>query len=140
MPLSSFPFRCPIGPIGPIRPICRSPAPGPQPLTDTPRPHKIEPSAKAGDAIRKVNLQNEKLTRKEVIGLTEKEPVLLLTAEGKEFIISEADDFQHEVETLRKSRAFQKFLDRRLASSRRVPLEDIETETARQLAGHKKTA
>ena len=54
--------------------------------------------------------------------------------------MSEADDFQHEVDALRKSRAFQKFLDSRLGSSRRVPLEAIEREIARDLAGHKKTA
>lgn len=90
--------------------------------------------------MKKVNLQDQKLTLKEVIGLAEKEPVLLLTAEGKEFFISEADDFEHEVDALRKSRAFQKFLDSRLASSSRVPLEQIEIEIARELAGQKKTA
>jgi len=90
--------------------------------------------------MKKMNLQNQKLTLKHVIGLAENEPVLLLTAEGKEFFISQADDFPNEVEALRKSRSFQKFLDRRLASPRRVPLQEIERQTARELAGRKKTA
>ena len=88
--------------------------------------------------MKTVNLERRDMTLKEVIGLAKKEPVLLLTADGKEFLISEADDFEHEVDALRKSRAFQNFLDRRSASRRRVPLEEIEKEIACALAGQKR--
>jgi hypothetical protein len=51
---------------------------------------------------------------------------LLLTADEKEFLIAEADDFNREVETLRASQAFQRPPDERSRSTRRIPLEEIE--------------
>jgi len=41
---------------------------------------------------------------------------------------------------LRGSRAFQRFLDERSASARRIPLEDIEAEIEMELAKQGKTA
>ena len=70
----------------------------------------------------------------EVIQLARKEPVLLLTSDGKEFLIFEADDFEREVETLRGSQAFQRFLDERSASKSTIPLKEIEKEIERELA------
>ena len=48
--------------------------------------------------------------------MAQQEPVLLLTADGQEFVVSEADDFEHEVAALRASQAFQRFLDERSRS------------------------
>ena len=78
--------------------------------------------------MKTVNLEKEKLNLDEVINLARKEPVLLLASDGKEFFISEADDFEGEVEILRGSRAFQKFLDERSACTGKIPLEEIEKE------------
>ena len=64
---------------------------------------------------------------------------MLLTADGQEFFISLADDFEQEVETLRQSQAFQRFLDERSASPRRIPLEEIEAEIDQELAAHAKS-
>jgi hypothetical protein len=63
--------------------------------------------------MKTVNLEKEHLDLEGVINLARKEPVLLLTPDGKEFFISEADDFDREVETLRRSPTFQRFLDER---------------------------
>jgi hypothetical protein len=52
--------------------------------------------------------------------------VLLLTAEGEEFCLAEADDFDREVEALLNSRAFQQFLDERSQDKRTIPLEELE--------------
>jgi hypothetical protein len=52
----------------------------------------------------------------------------------KEFLVTLADDFEAEVESLRQSQALQRFLDERSASSRRFPLEEIEAEIDRDLA------
>ena len=76
--------------------------------------------------MKTVDLENENLDLKAVISLAREGPVLILTPDGKEFFVSEADDFDKEVETLRASSAFQKFLDERSASKSRIPLEDIE--------------
>ncbi|MFQ5781270.1 MAG: hypothetical protein ACE5HN_10875 [Nitrospiria bacterium] len=78
--------------------------------------------------MKTVHLEKEKLNLTEAINMAKKEPVLLLTPDGEEFIISEADDFEKEVETLRNSAVFQKFLDERSKSKERIPLEEIEKE------------
>jgi hypothetical protein len=54
--------------------------------------------------------------------------------------LAEADDFEREVETLRGSQAFQRFLDERSASTRRIPLEEIEAEIEQELAAQGKPA
>jgi hypothetical protein len=90
--------------------------------------------------MKTVNLEKEKLNLEEVINLARKEPVLVLTSDGKEFFISEADNFEREVETLRGSQAFQRFLDERSACTKRIPLEEIEKDIENELAEQKKTA
>jgi hypothetical protein len=51
----------------------------------------------------------------------------------QEFVLVEADDFDQEVETLRRSPAFQRFLDRRSRSTHRIPLEEVEAEIEQEL-------
>jgi PHD/YefM family antitoxin component YafN of YafNO toxin-antitoxin module len=89
--------------------------------------------------MRTVNLEEEKLDLEAVLKLARQEPVLLLTPDGKEFCLAEADDFEKEVETLRGSQAFQRFLDERSACAKRIPLEEIEAEIEQELAAQGKT-
>ena len=84
--------------------------------------------------MKTVDLEKEKLDLEAVIKLACREPVLLVTPDGKEFCLAEADDFEKEVEALRRSQAFQRFLDERSKSTRRIPLEEIEAEIERELA------
>jgi PHD/YefM family antitoxin component YafN of YafNO toxin-antitoxin module len=88
--------------------------------------------------MKTVNLEKEKLDLHTVIDLAGKEPVVLLTADGREFVVAQADDFEREVETLRGSQAFQRFLDERSRSTRRIPLEEIEAEIEQELATERK--
>lgn len=90
--------------------------------------------------MKTVDLEKEKPNLSEVIDLARKEPVLLRTADGKEFFISEADDFEREVETLRGSQSFQRFLDERSASMGGFSLDEIEKEIEKELAEQKRTA
>ena len=90
--------------------------------------------------MKTVNLEEEKLDLDAVIKLASKEPVVLLTADGKEFVLAEADDFAQEVETLRRSQAFQRFLDERSRSTRRIPLEELEAEIEQELTAEGKPA
>jgi PHD/YefM family antitoxin component YafN of YafNO toxin-antitoxin module len=83
--------------------------------------------------MKTVSLPDEKLDLEALINMASQEPVLLLTADGKEFVLAEADDFDREVEVLRGSQAFQQFLDERSRSTRRIPLEEIEAEIEREL-------
>jgi PHD/YefM family antitoxin component YafN of YafNO toxin-antitoxin module len=88
--------------------------------------------------MRTVNLGEDKLDLQAIINLAREEPVLLLAADGKEFLLAEADDFEKEVETLRGSQAFQRFLDERSACAKRVPLEEVEAEIEQELAAQRK--
>lgn len=83
--------------------------------------------------MKTVNLEKEKMNLKEVINLARKEPVLLLTPDGEEFFISEADDFEKEVEILRGSTAFQKFLDERAECKHRILWRILKKKLRRNL-------
>jgi len=89
--------------------------------------------------MRTVDLGKEKVDLDAVIDLARHEPVLLVTSDGKEFCIAEADDFENEVRSLRESQSFQKFLDDRSACSRRIPLEAIEGEIKREIGERQKS-
>ncbi|MBC8550913.1 MAG: hypothetical protein H8D23_14810 [Candidatus Brocadiales bacterium] len=89
--------------------------------------------------MKTINLEKEMLDLKEVIKLAQKESVLLLTSDGKEFFISEADDFEKEVERLRGSQAFQSFLDDRSMCKRRISLDEIEKEIEKGLTEKEST-
>jgi PHD/YefM family antitoxin component YafN of YafNO toxin-antitoxin module len=84
--------------------------------------------------MKTVSLKDEKLDLETVINLARKETVVLLTPDGKEIVISEADDFEQEVAALRKSQAFQRLLAERSQSTGRIPLEEIEAEIEKELA------
>ena len=88
--------------------------------------------------MKTVKVDEGKLDLQKAIDLARKEPVVLLTADGKEFVLAEADDFDREVETLRGSHAFQRFLDERSKSGLRGSLEEIEVEIDREIAGQRK--
>ncbi|MCH8040502.1 MAG: hypothetical protein IH977_09170 [Nitrospinae bacterium] len=90
--------------------------------------------------MKTVKLEDEKLGLEEVINIARKEPVLVLTPDGKEFLISEADDFEKEVEALRGSLTFQKFLDERLRGKDTFPLEEVEKEIEKELAERGKSS
>ena len=89
--------------------------------------------------MKTVDVEKENPDLAAVISLAREGPVLLLTPDGKEFFVSEADDFDKEIELLRSSTAFQTFLDERSASKHRVPLEEIEREINQELKEQKQT-
>ena len=76
--------------------------------------------------MKTIDLARHKLDVEQLLALARQGPVLPRTAEGEEFCVAEADDFDREVETLRNSRAFQQFLDERSKDKRTIPLEELE--------------
>ncbi len=83
--------------------------------------------------MKSVDLRNEDLDVKQLLGLVEGCSVLVVAQDGREFILAEADDFDKEVEALRGSARFQSFLDRRMSEQTRIPIEDIEKEIEQEL-------
>ena len=82
--------------------------------------------------MKTVNLEERKIDLEAAIDLARQEPLLLVTPDGHEFLLGEADDFEKEVEALRNSQAFQRFLDERSRSTGRISLAEIEAESDRR--------
>jgi PHD/YefM family antitoxin component YafN of YafNO toxin-antitoxin module len=84
--------------------------------------------------MKTILLDDGTIDLKTAINLAREEPLLLVTPEGQEFVLTEADDFEKEVETLRNSETFQRFLDDRSRSAGRVfSLDEIEAEVDSEL-------
>jgi hypothetical protein len=61
----------------------------------------------------------------ELLDLAEEESVLLKTPEGREFILSEVDDFDAEVQAVRQNRDLMEFLDQRSRSEKTYTIEEM---------------
>jgi hypothetical protein len=88
--------------------------------------------------MKTVSLPDDQLDLEALITMAREEPILLLTADGQEFVLAEADDFEREVESLRGSQVFQQFLDERSRSAGRISLDEIEAEIDRELEQQEK--
>lgn len=84
--------------------------------------------------MRTIDLAKNPLNLETIIRIAREESVLLLLPDGKEFCIAEADDFDKEIEALRQSRSFQKFLEQRSENRGNVPLEEVEEQITREIA------
>lgn len=84
--------------------------------------------------MKTVDLTQEQIDLTSLLRLAQNEPILLLTAEGQEFLLSKADDFEREVDALRTSKSFQQFLDERSAGKNKISLDELELEIERELA------
>ncbi len=83
--------------------------------------------------MKTIDLGTRRVEMERIFDFAATEPVLLLTKDGREFVLSQADDFEAEVEALRTSQSFQRFLDERMSSRARIPLEEIEREIEEEL-------
>ena len=83
--------------------------------------------------MRSIDLLKEHPDLSELIEFAERGPVLLVAPNGHQFILAEADDSDAEVQVLRNSRRFQQFLDERMCSQDRIPIEEIEKEVEAEL-------
>jgi hypothetical protein len=84
-----------------------------------------------------INLAEQPVDITQVLELAQEGPVILRAADGREYLLAETDDFDREVEQLRNSSAFQRFLDQRSAyqtRKRRIPLDGIRQEIEAELA------
>ncbi len=88
--------------------------------------------------MKTLNLEKENPNLRKVIEIARREPVLILASDGKEFFLSEADDFEREVELLGRSQAFQRFLDKRSACTHKIPLDEVEKEIEKELSRGKR--
>jgi hypothetical protein len=84
--------------------------------------------------MKNVDLRNTQVDLAELLHLAEGESVLVVSRDGHEFILAEADDFDDEVRALRNSPRFQSLLDQRMKGEVRIPIEEIEKEIEEELS------
>jgi len=88
--------------------------------------------------MKTIDLAKEPLGLSRIFSFARMEPVLLVMGE-EEFVLSRADDFEAEVEAIRNSPSFQKFLDSRMKCKARFAIEDIEKEVDDELQAESDT-
>ncbi len=62
----------------------------------------------------------------DLLAMAREDPVLVTTEEGESFLISNADDFDSEVQLLRRNHDFLILLDKLKADRETIPLEEAE--------------
>ena len=77
-----------------------------------------------------IELNQNHPTLDEVIGIAEQELVVLRKPDGSVFAVSVVDDFDLEVELLKRNPEFMKLMDRFSAEKGVISLEDLRKELA----------
>ena len=76
--------------------------------------------------MKTVNLATTPSNLEDLLDLAGKEAVLLRTAEGREFILTEVDDdFDKEIESVRQNRELLEFLDHRSGEKETLSLKQV---------------
>ncbi|MCU0491362.1 MAG: hypothetical protein MUD01_07235 [Chloroflexaceae bacterium] len=73
-----------------------------------------------------IHLEQQKITLEDLLRAAQTQPVLIVTAEGQEYVLEAADEFEREVAELSKSQKFMNFLGKRRKEAGRIPLAEIE--------------
>jgi len=71
--------------------------------------------------MKTIDLTKEKSDLASLIKIARREPVLLVTSDGKEFCIAEADDFDKEVEPCAQVRRFSDSLTSAQGTQKKFP-------------------
>ena len=74
--------------------------------------------------MKTVNLTRKPITLEEVLKLAVAGPVRIVTADGRAFVVEDADDFDKEVKLLGKSKRFRRFVEKRSKEAATTSLED----------------
>ena len=63
---------------------------------------------------------------KELLDMAKKESLLIKTKDGESFVISSTDEFDSEVELLRKNHKFLSMLDNFKSGDETIPIDEVE--------------
>ena len=74
--------------------------------------------------MKTLDLTQKRITLNELLKLAAVGSVRILTADGRAFILEEADDFEKEVKLLGKSKKFRSFLNQRSKEAATTSLEE----------------
>jgi hypothetical protein len=74
--------------------------------------------------MKTLDLTQRRITLNELLELAARGSVRILTADGRAFVLEEADDFEKEVKLLGKSKKFRHFLNQRSKKAATTSLEE----------------
>ena len=74
--------------------------------------------------MRIIKLDSHPPSVADLLGMAREESVLVTTESGESFVVSPADEFETEVELLRRNHSFLAMLDTWKAEKERIPLEE----------------
>lgn len=77
-----------------------------------------------GGTMKTLDLTRKRMTVDELLALAATDSVRIVTADGRAFVLEQADDFEKEVALLGKSKKFQRFLKERSKEAATTSLED----------------
>lgn len=64
-------------------------------------------------------------TLTDVLALAEDDDVIVKTLDGREFVVTEVDDFAQEIEAIRRNPALMQFLEERAKEKGKYSLEEV---------------
>jgi hypothetical protein len=76
--------------------------------------------------MRTIELRTNAASVEELLSMARQENVLVTTEDGASFLISSADDFDTEVQLLRRNHRFLTVLDKLKRDRETIPLEEAE--------------
>ena len=76
--------------------------------------------------MKNVKLSSSSPSVADLLDMARENVVLVTTQDGDSFVISSADDFETEVELLRRNHDFLSMLDELKTDTESVPLEEVE--------------
>jgi len=76
--------------------------------------------------MKTLNLTSRPPSVSDLLSMAREEPVLVTTENGESFLVSPADDFETEVQLLRRNHAFLTLLDTLKAEKETIPLAEAE--------------
>jgi hypothetical protein len=76
--------------------------------------------------VKTLDLTGKRITLAEVLELAATDSVRIITADGRTFVLEQADDFEREVALLGKSKKFRRFLNERSKEAATTSLEDYQ--------------
>jgi len=75
--------------------------------------------------MKAINVSKASPTLREVLELAGEDNVLLRTAEGRQFVLAEIDDFEEEVAKVRNNKAIMRLLAKRSKEAGRLSLSQV---------------
>jgi hypothetical protein len=80
--------------------------------------------------MKTLDLTGKRITLDELLKLAATDSVRILTADGRAFVLEQADDFEKEVALLGKSKKFKRFLNERSKALATTSLEEYRRSLA----------